>query len=81
MLELFKRLWVGWNERVVRNILRVQNAVLMTLVFVVALAPVALLLKGMRRPMLDRGPAPKVQSFWHPREGRPMTMKEASRQY
>ena len=81
MLELFKRLWIGWNDRVVRNILRAQNAVLMTVVFVLALAPVAILLRLAGRRMLDRGPAPNSATFWQARSGKPMTMKEAARQY
>ena len=81
MLELFKRLWIGWNDRVVKNILRVQNAALMSLVFVFALAPVAIFLRLTGRQMLDRGPATKADSYWQKRDGKPMTMKEAARQY
>jgi hypothetical protein len=82
MLEVFKRLWIGWNDQVVRNILRAQNFVLMSIVFIFGLAPVALALKAMRRPMLDRGSAPPgTQSYWVERDGKPMTMEQAARQF
>ena len=82
MLELFKQMWIGWNDRVVRNILRVQNYVLMSVVFIFGLAPVALALKAMRRPMLDRGPAPPgTQSYWVERDGKPLTIEQAARQF
>lgn len=81
MLELFRRMWVAWN-RGVRGIFWVQNAVLMTVAWLVGLAPVAVVLKLLRRPMLDRAPAdPRAETHWHPRNGRPMRMEEAVRRY
>ncbi len=82
MLELFKGMWIGWNDRVVRNILRAQNFVLMSIVFIFGLAPIALALKAMRRPMLDRGPAaPGTKSYWVERDGKPITIEQAARQF
>lgn len=81
MLELFRRMWVAWN-RGVRGIFVVQNTVLMTIAWLVGLAPIAVALKLMRRPMLDRAPAdPRAQTHWRPRRGKPMRMEEAARRF
>lgn len=82
MLELLRVLWVGWNERVLRNLLRFQNAILMGIVWVFALAPLAILLRLIRRPLIDRSPPDTAtKSYWQPRDGQPMTMEQASRQF
>jgi hypothetical protein len=82
MLELLRVLWVGWNERVLRNLLRFQNAILMGVVWVFALAPLAILLRLMRHPLIDRSPPDTAtKSYWQPRDGKPMTMDQASRQF
>lgn len=81
MLELFKRMWMGWNG-VAKHILTAQNVVLMGFTYVVALGPVALWFRLTRRQLVDRGPAdPKAESYWQPRSGKPMTMDEAARQF
>ena len=81
MLELFKRMWVGW-QGATRGILVAQNAVLMTVAYVLGLGPVALAWKVMRRSMLDRAPAdPKAASYWRARKGTPMSMDEANRPF
>ena len=81
LLELFKRMWAGWNV-VVRRVFDAQGAVLMAVAYVVGLGPVALVLRITGRKMLDRAPAdPAAKSYWTPRAGTPMTMDEASRRY
>lgn len=80
-LEAFRRLWLGWNV-VVRGILGAQNAVLMGVAYFVGIGPVAIGLRLMRRDLLDRGPAtPGAPTYWHARDGRPMRMEDASRQF
>jgi len=82
MLELFKTLWLAWNDRVIHNILKAQNTVLMGVVWLLALAPLAILLRLAGRRLLDRAPPPQqAGSHWLPRSGQPMQMKEASRQF
>ena len=82
MLELFKRMWIAWNDQVVRNIMRAQNFVLMSIVFVFALAPVALVLKALGRRMIDRrAPPAGTASYWVERDGKPLTMDRATRQF
>ena len=81
MLEVFKRMWIGWNVAV-KGIMVVQNAVLMGVGFIFGLGPVALVLKLMGRDLLDRGPADKTaRTYWSTRDRRPMDMKGASRQF
>lgn len=81
MLEIFKRLWVGWNG-MARHILLAQNALLMGFTYVVALGPVALWFRLSGKQLVDRGPAdPKAETYWQPRSGKPMTMDEATRQF
>ena len=81
MLELFKTLWLAWNDRVIHNILKAQNTFLMGIVWLVALAPLAILLRLAGRRLLDRAPPQQSASHWLPRSGQPMQMKEASRQF
>lgn len=81
MLELFRRMWLAWN-RGVRGVFVVQNAVLMTVAWLVGLAPVALALRLIGRRLLDRAPAdPGATTYWTPRRPAPMTMDEATRRY
>lgn len=82
VLEIFKTLWLGWNERVVHSILKAQNTVLMGIVWILGLAPIAIVFRLTGRRLLDRAPPPaQAGSHWLPRAGTPMTMKEASRQF
>ena len=82
VLELFKILWLGWNERVVHGILKAQNTFLMGIVWLLGLAPIAIAFRLLGRRLLDRAPPPaQAQSHWLPRAGAPMTMKEAARQF
>lgn len=81
MLELFKRMWIGWNVAV-RGIFVVQNALLMGVAYFAGVGPVALGLRLLRRDLLDRGPAVSgAATHWHRRDGRPMDMDRASRQF
>ena len=81
VLEIFKRMWAGWNAAV-RRIFRVQNALLMGVAYFVGIGPVAIVMRLTGRSMLDRAPAdPKATTYWVPRDGKPMTMEEAGRRY
>lgn len=81
MVELFRRMWVGWNVAV-RGFFGVQSAVLMGVAYFVGLGPVAVGMRLLGRDLLDRGPgAPGASSYWLPRDGRPMDMKAAARQF
>jgi hypothetical protein len=81
MLEAFKRMWIGWNV-VVRGILVVQNGVLMGTAYLLGIGPVALVLKLFRRDLLDRGPAARgAASYWRRRDGKPIDMRGATRQF
>ncbi len=67
MLGTFKVLWRGW-KRASHRLISAQNWLLMALVYWLALAPVALLLRLRRAQLLDRGPGePGAESFWIPR--------------
>jgi hypothetical protein len=81
MLELFKRMWVGWNAGV-RRVMGVQSAVLMGVAYFVGMGPVAIALRLTGRDLLDRGPAAKdARTYWKPRDGRPIDMDKAARQF
>lgn len=81
MLELFRRMWMGW-QAFARALIRNQNVVLMGIAYVVALGPVALVSRLVGRKFLDRAPAdPRATTYWHPRRPSPMTMDEASRPF
>ncbi len=81
VLERFKRMWLGW-QGVAAGILWFQNALLMTVAYVVGVGPVAVGFRLLRRPLLDRAPAvPGAKSHWVSRSGKPMTMDEAARQF
>lgn len=82
MLELFKRMWVAWNDRVVRNINTVLSAVLMGVAYFVGLGPVAIGFRLSGRPLLDRAPGvPGAATYWVPRDGKPIEMQQATRQF
>lgn len=82
MLELFKRMWVAWNEVVVRNVNTVISAVLMGVAYFAGLGPVALAFRLTGRALTDRSfGRPGAASYWLPRDGKPMDMKHAARQF
>lgn len=81
MLELFKRMWSGWNVGV-RRFMAAQNATLMGVAWLLGIGPVALVLRLMQRDMLDRKlGAPDARSHWRARDGKPLDMQGASRRY
>lgn len=81
MLELFKRMWLGWNAGI-RKVFQAQTSIVMFVAFVLGLAPVALTLKLMNKKMVDRGPgSPDARSHWVPRKRKSLSMKDASRQF
>lgn len=81
MLESFRRLWIGWNA-LARRILGAQTWLLMAVTFVVGLGPPALVLRLLRRSMLDRAPADRAASSYRVvRDPTPMDMKRAARQF
>jgi hypothetical protein len=81
MLEMFKRMWLAWNG-VSSRILSAQNAALMTVAYVLGLGPVALGMRLTGHDPLDRtGPDPKAPTYWRRRDGKPLDMRAASRQF
>lgn len=81
MLELFKRLWIGWN-RGVRGLMRLQTRALMTAAYLLAIGPAALTFRLLRRSLLDRGPAPRgATTFWLARPNAEATMRDATRPF
>jgi hypothetical protein len=81
MLELFKRMWVGWNG-FARRLISAQNTGIMTLAYLMGIGPVAIAMRLTGRKLLDHRPAdPSAPSYWLGRDGRPMTMEQATRRY
>jgi hypothetical protein len=81
ILEGLRRAWLGWGA-FTRGLLRAQNALAMTLAWIIAIAPAALAFRILGRDLLDRGPPPPGRTdHWHPRSDGPMDMKRASRMF
>ena len=81
VLEVFRRMWLGWNV-LVRKIVSGQTWFLMTITWFVGLAPVAIGLKLMRKTMIDRAPAdPNAPTYGLTRTRGPLDMKGASRMF
>ena len=81
MLRLFKSLW-RWQHAFLHAVISLQNRILMTAVYVAAMAPVAILLKRFRQDLLYRGdPEQPGSSYWVPRKDDPMTMDRARRMF
>lgn len=74
MLGTFKVIWLGW-KRFSHKLISAQNWFLMSLVYWLALAPVAVMMKLRRARLLDRGLGDEgAESFWIEREDGAYTM-------
>ncbi len=81
MLERFKRMWLGW-QGVAKAIMWAQNALLMSVAYFVGVGPVAIAYKLVGKRFIDRAPAdPNATTYGVVRDGKPMTMDEAARQF
>ncbi|MFN7143411.1 MAG: hypothetical protein ACK4YP_06530 [Myxococcota bacterium] len=81
MLLFFRRMWVGWNA-LVRGIVTAQSRVLMSVTWLVGLAPVALYLKLTGKRLIDRAPAdPTAATYRNERDGTSMDMGRAARMF
>ena len=77
MLNLYKQIWRGWKG-FAHRIIAAQNWFLMAMVYVTAVAPVAVMMKLFRRPLLDRSLGDEgAESYWIPREDGPYTMEKS----
>jgi hypothetical protein len=64
ILTLMKTIWRRW-KRVAHGIMRAQNWFLMALTYVIAVGPVAIVLRIKHRDMTDRGLGdPDAKSYW-----------------
>ena len=81
MIALFKALWRR-QKRFIHGIIYWQNWILMAVVYVVAVTPVALVMKLFRRPMLDVTPPDfERKSYWVERTDGVMTWEKARRRF
>lgn len=81
MLEIFRRIWIGWNV-LLRGIVTAQSRFLMAVTWIVGVAPVALAFKVLGRRLIDRAPAdPNAATYRAERSGKPMEMDEAARMF
>ncbi len=80
VLEGARRLWLGWGA-FTRGLFRAQNAVAMTLAWVLAIAPAGIVLRLLRRDLLDMNDAAARDSHWRARTDGALDMKRASRMY
>ncbi|MBI4240693.1 MAG: hypothetical protein HY613_03160 [Candidatus Rokubacteria bacterium] len=72
-----KRLWAWW-KRVAEIIGTFQARVLLTVLYFILLAPLALPLRLFGDPIRRRPTGP---TFWIPRSARPASLEEAQRQH
>lgn len=76
-----KVIWRAWKG-VAHRIIQAQNWFLMSIVYWIALAPVAILLRLSRRPVVPADPSPDERgSYWIPRDDGPITMERAGRMF
>ena len=80
MLKLMKRVWRAW-KRLAHRLISAQNFVLMALVYWLALAPVAIALKLVRKRVVDEAPPTPEGTFWQERKSGPMDMERAGRMF
>ena len=81
MIRFFKGLWRR-EKALLHGILKLQNWILMALVYVIAVAPVAVFLKLFRREMLDRSPLnPEAKSYWVEKTDGPLTLERAKKRF
>jgi hypothetical protein len=77
----FKALWRR-QKAGIHGILALQNWLLMTFVYLVAVTPVAILSKIFRWKMLDLSPPDRsAKTYWTARTEGPMTLERARRRY
>lgn len=81
MLRTMKVIWRRWKG-LAHHLIEYQNRFLMAVVYVVAVAPVAIAFKLAGRKMLDRGPAdPDAETYWIARTEPPLDMERAARMF
>lgn len=80
VLEVARRMWLGWGA-LTRGLFRAQNALAMTLAWVLAIAPAGIVLRLLGRDLLDMNPSAPRTSHWRPRSDGPMDMKRAGRMF
>ncbi len=81
MVRLFKSMW-RWQHAFLRAVIGLQNWVLMAVVYVIAIAPVALVLKVLQQDLMFRGETePGRDTYWIPRKDEPFDMERARRMF
>jgi hypothetical protein len=68
--------WNGW-KRIARRVADFQGRVLLTVLYLVLVAPVGLVLRLVADPLRGRRPQ---KTNWTPRDAAPITLDEARRQ-
>jgi len=77
MLPLFKAMWRGW-QGFAHRLIKAQNWFLMALVYWLALAPVAVMMKLGGSTLLDRSLGDDgAESLWNDRGDGPYTMDKS----
>lgn len=81
MLALHKRIWRAWKG-FSHKLIAAQNAVLMALVYIFAVAPVAAVFKLTGKRLVQPAPIdPEAESYWEKREDEPFDMDKAQRMF
>ncbi len=81
MLGTMKAIWRRWKG-FAHRLIEVQNRLLMGVVYVAAVAPVALCFKVLGRKMIDRGPPdPEAETFWTKRAEPQLSMDRAAKMF
>jgi len=81
MVRLFKSMW-RWQHAFLHAVIGLQNWVLMAVVYVIAITPVALVMKVLQRDLMFRGETEAGrETHWIPRDEPPFDMERAGRMF
>jgi len=81
MVALFKSMW-RWQHAFLHAVIGLQNWVLMALVYVIAVAPTAVVLKILQRDLMFRGETEAGRdTYWIPRDEKTFDMERARRMF
>lgn len=80
LLIFMKRLWYA-EQRGIHGIIGLQNKLLMTIVYLIAIFPVAVILKLMGKRLIDAPLERGKDSYWEPCDDGSLTIDRAKRMF
>jgi hypothetical protein len=80
LLRFMKRLWYA-EQSAIHGLIGFQNKLLMTIVYLIAIFPVAVILKLMGKRLIDAPLERGKESYWEPCDDGPLTIDRAKRMF